>query len=83
MNSVDTAALTLAQHIKEIQTVSEWAEKMGYKSGKYFSRTIRNKYGKRPKELMIEIRIELIRECLRDSILYRSNHTNKLLWLEY
>ena len=61
------AILILEQHISTIKTVSEWADKMGYKSERYFSRKIRNYFGKRPKELIVEMKITKIHECISHS----------------
>jgi AraC-like DNA-binding protein len=40
---------------------------MGYSSEKYFSRKIRNTFGKRPKELIIEMKILKIHEYILSS----------------
>jgi len=46
-------ALQVAQkNLKEIRTVTEWAERMGYERPKKFSRTFRTYYGERPLKIL-------------------------------
>ncbi len=73
MNRIEKAVDILGQHITEVATVSEWADIMGYDSPKYFSRLIRNHYGKRPKELIVQVKLRKIKECFAresDEILF-------------
>ncbi len=67
MKKIEEAVDVLGQHITEIATVSEWAEKTNYVSTDYFSRKFRNHYGIRPKEVLVEKRLEKIKECLHES----------------
>jgi AraC-like DNA-binding protein len=63
----------LKQNISQINTVKEWATHFGYESEKYFSRQIRDLTGKRPKAIIIQVKLECIMECLqepKDEILY-------------
>ena len=67
MKNIEDAVEVLGRHITEVTTVSEWAEKMGYPSEKYFSRKIRDCHGKRPKKLIVEKRLEKIKDCLTEA----------------
>jgi AraC-like DNA-binding protein len=46
----------------EIQTVKQWAVYMGFESVKYFSRKIRDAFGCRPKQTLIEAKLRYIEE---------------------
>jgi AraC-like DNA-binding protein len=73
MSFRERAERTLKDHIAEIQTVNQWAVHMGYESVEYFSRKIRNVYGRRPKEILIDVKLQCIEDRLRksgDEILY-------------
>jgi len=59
MGNIEHAVTVLEEHITEINTVSEWAKKMGYKSENYFNRKIRGRYKKSPYELIVEKKIEI------------------------
>lgn len=53
-------ALQIArENLKEVRTVTEWAERMGYDDPKRFSREFRNHFGERP--LRIQNLLKLIR----------------------
>lgn len=66
-------ALQIAQqHLKEIRTVKEWAEVMGYPCSKDFSRRFRNHYQERPSKLLKTIK-------LKKAIQYLIN-TNKTIY---
>lgn len=67
MRNIEEAVEVLVQHIAEIATVAEWAEKMGFTSTDYFSRKFRNHFGIRPKEILVEKRLEKIGACLLES----------------
>ena len=67
MKNIENVVDVLWQHITEIATVTEWANKMEYSSTDYFSRKFRNHYGIRPKEVLIKKRLDKIRACLRES----------------
>lgn len=58
-------ALQIArENLKEIRTVADWAEKMGYDSAKYFSRRFKKYYRVTPKSKLVEIRIEKFHEII-------------------
>lgn len=61
------AIRVLTENISFVRTVKDWAILMGYDSEKYFSRKIRNTLGKRPKELIIEMKMLNIHECISKS----------------
>ncbi len=67
MSNIETAITVLEEQIKEILTVCEWATKTGFDSTKYFSRKIRDFYGRRPKKIIIEKKLELIEKVLSQS----------------
>lgn len=52
--------------IVKINTVQEWAEEMGFTSCKYFSHVFRNHYGIRPKEKLIQFRVELFFSIIKE-----------------
>ncbi|WP_390300908.1 helix-turn-helix domain-containing protein [Gracilimonas halophila] len=61
-------ALQIAQeNLKEIRTVTEWAEKMGYNCPKYFSRNFKRLHGTPPKQKLIEFRIEKFHEIVKEN----------------
>ena len=52
-------ALQIAQqNLKEIRTVTDWAEKMGYCCSKDFSRRFRNHYQARPSKILNSIKLK-------------------------
>lgn len=63
----EDAIWVLNENISSVRTVKDWATLIGYDSEKYFSRKIRNTLGKRPKELIIEMKILKIHECVSKS----------------
>ncbi|RNC79512.1 MAG: AraC family transcriptional regulator [Balneola sp.] len=67
MHKIENALDVLGQNITEIVTVSEWAEKMSFNCEKYFSTKIRDYYGKRAKQIIIEQKLLKIEECLSKS----------------
>jgi len=44
--------------LAEINTVSEWAAVLGFKNEKTFSRRYRNENGKRPKSILIKMKLD-------------------------
>lgn len=73
MSNIEQAIAVLEEHIVVIQTVPEWAERMGFDSPRYFSRKIRDAHGKRPKEIIVEKKLQKIKACLaqtKDEILF-------------
>lgn len=60
-------ALQIAQeNLKEIRTVTEWAEKMGYNCPKYFSNRFKRHYGISPKPKLVELRIDKFYELIKE-----------------
>ncbi|MCH2450473.1 MAG: helix-turn-helix domain-containing protein [Gracilimonas sp.] len=58
-------ALKVAQeNLREIRTVTEWAQEMGYESPKYFSHRFKKKYGVSPKPKLVELRIDRFYELI-------------------
>lgn len=64
MDEINHSKETLKKKIRDIRTVSEWAEEMGYSDPKYFARVFRSKYGMGPKEALVRIRINSWIECI-------------------
>lgn len=62
---IEMALRIARENLKEIRTVTEWAEKMGYENPKYFSREFRNYFGNRPLRILNLLRsiksIELLK----------------------
>ncbi len=59
-------ALQVAQkNLKEIRTVTEWAERMGYDCSKHFLRKFKRYYGIPPKPKLVELRIEKFHEIIK------------------
>jgi AraC-like DNA-binding protein len=67
MGNIENAITVLEEHIVAIQTVPEWAERMGYESPKYFTRKVRAHYKKSPYKLIVEKKLERIRSELENS----------------
>lgn len=57
MENINNPKEALKKKIRDIRTVCEWAEEMGYSSPKYFARVFRSKYGIGPKEALVRVRI--------------------------
>ena len=57
----------LSAKLKEILSVQEWAETLGYHDMARFSREYRNHFGERPKEHMVKIRLEKAIGLLRNN----------------
>lgn len=61
-------ALQIAHaNLKEIRTVTEWAEKMGYCSPNYFSRKFKKYYKVSPKSKLVELRIEKFYQLIKEN----------------
>ena len=72
-DKIREALKVLDENLISINTVSEWADKVGYDSSKYFSRKIRDAYGELPKEMIIRKKLEQIEDILchsEDQIYY-------------
>jgi len=54
----------LSESITNIDRVSEWAAAMGYDDQKTFSRHIQNRFGKSPKKLMVEVKLDILKNLL-------------------
>ena len=73
MSEIENAIDVLENNISSINTVSEWSNHVGFNSERYFSRQFRNHFGSRPKEVITQIKLDKIRECMArfpDQILY-------------
>ncbi|GAB5408255.1 MAG: hypothetical protein BalsKO_06200 [Balneolaceae bacterium] len=66
MKKIEEAVEVLGQHITEIATVTEWADKMEYKTSKYFSKVFLTHFGVRPKEVLIKKKLEKVKACLNE-----------------
>ncbi len=65
MREIQLAVDILEKNIVSIHTVKDWAEEMNFTSINYFSRKIRDEYGKRPKKIIIETKLKMIKEYLK------------------
>lgn len=66
MYDIEKALKILQANISTIRTVSQWAGKVGYRNQKKFSRDFRKEFGTRPKQKLIEIRLQKFKKCLRN-----------------
>jgi AraC-like DNA-binding protein len=64
MDEINNLEEALKKKIRDIRTVSEWAEEMGYSNPKYFARVFRSQYGMGPKEALVRIRINSWIDCI-------------------
>lgn len=62
---MERALQVARENLKEIRTVTEWAEKMGYDSPKYFSKRFKKYYGESPKSKLVEIRVNVFHNIVR------------------
>ena len=60
-----TAMIELESHLGEIFTVKEWADHMGY-SRYYFSRKVKKKFGKSPKDLLTEMKLQKVKQQIQE-----------------
>ncbi|MEO1023123.1 MAG: AraC family transcriptional regulator [Bacteroidota bacterium] len=67
MSDLEHALEFLKENIDGIHKVKEWANAMGYSSSTYFSRSIRNRFGRRPVDFLNEYEYNRIIEVLRDN----------------
>jgi len=56
----------LREKIAKISTVEEWAEELGYDT-KTFARKYRNKFGSRPKAVIIQTKLDLAVDLLHNN----------------
>lgn len=63
---VESAVKIVKENMAEICTVQEWASEMKFNCPKYFSRTFRNHYMKRPKEKLIQLKMEKFFELIKE-----------------
>lgn len=64
---MDEALQIAQQNLKEIRTVTDWAEKMGYCCSKDFSRRFRNNYQVRPLKILNSIKSMIAIELLSET----------------
>ena len=67
MKEIELALDVLGENITSIHTVAEWADEMGYESEKYFTRKIRAHYKKSPYKIIVEKRVQRVKEELKNS----------------
>jgi AraC-like DNA-binding protein len=67
MGKIEEAITVLEENITAIHTVPEWAERMGYPCEKYFSRKIRTHYQQSPYRLIVEKKMDRIKQELKNS----------------
>lgn len=65
MYDIERALKILQANISTIRTVSQWASRVGYKNQKKFSRDFRKAFGIRPKQKLVEVRLQKFKKCLR------------------
>ena len=64
---MEKALQVARENLKEIRTVTEWAERMGYDCPKYFSRRFKKHYGVSPKTKLVEFRIEKFHFLIKEN----------------
>jgi len=64
VNPVEDAIIVLSENIIEIDRVVEWSQKMGYETERAFSKDFRVHFGKRPKRVMISLKIAMAVQLL-------------------
>lgn len=64
---IEQAEQIARNNLKEIRTVTEWAEEMGYECPKYFSRNFKRHFGIPPKPKLVEFRIEKFYEIVNEN----------------
>ncbi|HBQ60832.1 MAG TPA: hypothetical protein DD671_14740 [Balneolaceae bacterium] len=64
---IEKALQVARENLREIRTVGEWADKMGYDSSKYFSRKFKKHFGIPPKPKLVELRIEKFQQIVEDN----------------
>ena len=65
--NIEQAITVLDENITSICTVKEWAELMGVKSEKYFTRKIRATFRMSPYKMIVEKKLEVITQKLQNS----------------
>ncbi len=61
---IQDALVKLIFHLKEIHTVQEWAECVGFESGKIFSEQFLKHFGQRPLRILVHIKLIYILELI-------------------
>ena len=61
MQEIEHAIHVLENNIAKINTVSEWGDHLGFSSHKYFSRQFRKHFGQRPKQIIVEKKLEMVK----------------------
>ena len=64
MEEIENSKRVLRKKIRDIRTVSEWAEEMGFSDPKYFARVFRAKQGIGAKKTLVKIRINTWINCI-------------------
>jgi AraC-like DNA-binding protein len=64
---IEEAVEVLDEHIKDVFTVEEWADWMGYDSSSYFSRKFRNYWGTVPSKKLVEQKIMLFKKIIGEA----------------
>jgi len=62
---LSNAIQILDENLDEIYTVTQWAERAGFKDAKYFSRLFRNRFGIRPKKYIKLKKLERFDELIK------------------
>ncbi len=65
--NVSEANNVFGKNLKGIHSVEEWARVVGYRNTDQFSRDYRNYFGKRPKAVMVNIRLQKAISLLKTS----------------
>ncbi|MEX0724483.1 MAG: helix-turn-helix domain-containing protein [Gracilimonas sp.] len=63
---MEQALRVAREKLKEIRTVTEWAEKMGYECPKYYSNRFKRQYGLSPKPKLVVLRIEKFQKLIKE-----------------
>lgn len=66
-NRLADARQLLLSNLNEIDTISEWADLVGYGCAKKFSADYRNRYKKRPKKDMINYKLNKAIELIKSN----------------
>ncbi|MTI88328.1 MAG: helix-turn-helix transcriptional regulator [Balneolaceae bacterium] len=64
---IEKAVEVVKQNLSEVCTVQEWADVMGFKSSRQFSKNFRDHYGVRPSKKITQIKIERVKMLINES----------------
>jgi len=67
MKNLENSLVLLEDEIKNIRTVSEWAEMSGFSDPKYFARIFRGKFGIGTKQALVKVRINCWIKCISEN----------------